>query len=108
MVIGNKSGIVTFRAGTFSEPLVFKDIYFLERTSFEIKLCPCFDIAFAQLGLIPRTKNKFVEIVAIGDCYLIAIHVKNKKSKKQPFRICLLVTLVDGRMSMKKEKFLRT
>ena len=25
---------------------------------------PCFDIVFAQLGCITRTRNKFVEIVA--------------------------------------------
>ena len=26
------------------------------------KLCPCFAIVFAQLGVIPRTRNKFVGI----------------------------------------------
>ena len=52
----------------------------------------------------PRTRNKFFEIVAVAECYLISNHVKNKESKKQPFQICLPVKLADGRMSMKKEK----
>ena len=60
-----------------------------------LKLYPCFDIAFAQLGVIPRTRNKFVEIVAVADCYLTSNHVKNKESKKQSFRICLPVTLAE-------------
>ena len=38
-----------------------------------------------------KTKNKFVEIVAVAERYSIITHVKNKKSKKQPFRICLSV-----------------
>ena len=77
------------RASSFSEPLVFKDIYFWERTTclifksllylltfvnyeglyfaegFLLNLCPCFGIAFAQLGVISRTRNKFVEIAAV-------------------------------------------
>ena len=60
-----------------------------------LKLYPCFDIAFAQLGVIPRTRNKFVEIVAVTESYLITNHVKNKESKKQSFRICLPVTLAE-------------
>ena len=67
-------------------------------------LCPCFDTAFAQLGVIPRTRNRLDEIVGVAECYLISNHVKNKESKKQPFQICLPVKLADGRMSMKKEK----
>ena len=31
----------------------------------------CFDTVFAQLGVIPRARNKFVEIVAAAECYLI-------------------------------------
>ena len=47
-----------------------------------------------QLGVMPRTRNKFVEIVATAECYLIITYVKkNKESKKQPFRICLPVKL---------------
>ena len=46
-------------------------------------LCPCFDIAFAQLGVIPRTRNKFVEILAVAECYLITNHVKKKKESKK-------------------------
>ena len=71
------------------------------------KLCPCFDIVFAQLGVIPRTRNRFTEIVAVAECYFIMTHVKNKESKKQPFRICLSVKLADERMATKKETFLR-
>ena len=50
--------------------------------------CPCFDIAFEQLGVIPKTRNKFVEIAAVKGRYLIITRVKGKESKKQPFRIC--------------------
>ena len=53
--------------------------------------------------MFPRTRNKFVEIVAVAECYLIRKHVKKKESKKQPFRICVSVKLADGKMSMKKE-----
>ena len=77
------------RASSFSEPLVFKDIYFWERTTclifksllylltfvnyeglyfaegFLLNLCLCFGIAFAQLGVISRTRNTFVEIAAV-------------------------------------------
>ena len=35
----------------------------------------------------------------------VIAHVKNKESKKQPFRIFLPVKLADGRMSIKKENF---
>ena len=34
-------------------------------------LCPCFDIVFAQLGVITRTRNKFVEILATPERYLV-------------------------------------
>ena len=46
-----------------------------------------FDIMFAQLGVILRTSDKFVEIVAFAERYFILVHVKNKESKKQPFQI---------------------
>ena len=58
-----------------------------------------------QLRDILRTRNTFVEIVPVAECYLIANHVKNKDSKRTPFRICLPVKLADGRMLMKKEKY---
>ena len=45
---------------------------------------PCLDIAFAQLGVIKRTKNKFVEIVAAAECYLIANNIKNIKEAAIP------------------------
>ena len=54
-----------------------------------------FDIAFAQLRVIPRTRNKFVEVVAVAKHDFIIAHVKNKESKKHPFRICLPVKLAD-------------
>ena len=75
----------------------YESVYFAEQ--FLLNLLPCFDIAFAQLGIIPKTKSKFVEIVAVAECYLIRNHVK----KKQPFQKCLPVKLADGRMSVKKE-----
>ena len=31
------------------------------------------DIVFAQLGVIPNTKNKFVEIVTVAEQYLIKL-----------------------------------
>ena len=40
--------------------------YFAE--GFLLNLCPSFDLAFAQLGVIPRTRNKFVAIVAAAEC----------------------------------------
>ena len=40
---------------------------------------------------MPKTRNKFVEIVAVAERCSIITHVKNKKSKKKPFRICLSV-----------------
>ena len=44
-----------------------------------------FDIVFAQVGVIPTTRNKFVEIVVVVERYLVITHVKNKESKKRPF-----------------------
>ena len=67
-------------------------------------LCPRFNIVFAQLGVISRTKSRFVKIVAVEERYLITTHVKNEESKMQPFRICLPLQLVDGRMLIKKAK----
>ena len=63
-----------------------------------------FDIAFARLGIIPKTRNKFVETVAVAERYLIITHVKYKESKKQPMRIYLPVKLADGRISIRKEE----
>ena len=51
-------------------------------------LCPCFDIVFAQLGVIKRTRNKFVETVAVSERYLIInsgikeVAVPNMPSRK--------------------------
>ena len=63
-----------------------------------------FDIVFAQVGVIPTIRNKFVEIVVVVERYLIIAHVKNKESKKRPFWINLPVKLADRKMSVKKEK----
>ena len=63
--------------------------------------CGCFDIVFAQLEVIPRTRNKFVERVVVAEHSFIISHAKNKESMKQPFRICLPVKLADGRISIK-------
>ena len=41
-----------------------------------------FDILFAQLGVIPKTRNKFFDVVAVAERYSIIAHVKNKESKK--------------------------
>ena len=90
----------------FKSPLIFLTFvnyeapYFAE--GFLLNLRQCFDIGFVQLGVIPRTKNEFVEIVTVAECYLITNYVK--VSKKYPFRICLPVKLADGRMSVKKRK----
>ena len=45
-------------------------------------LCPYFDIAFAQLGVIPKTRNKFVEIVTVAEGYLITNHIKKIKNQR--------------------------
>ena len=48
---------------------------------------------FAQLGAIARTNNKFLEIAAIAEHYLIITHVKNKESEKQLFQMSLPVII---------------
>ena len=53
---------------------------------------------------MPTIRNKFVEIVAVEEHCSIMAHVKNKESKKQPFRIRFPVKLADGRISVKKGK----
>ena len=37
---------------------------------------PYFDIVFAQLDVIPKTMNRFAEVVAVAERYLIITHVK--------------------------------
>ena len=51
---------------TFLTFVNYEGPYFAE--GFLLNLRPCFDIAFA-LGVTPRIKNKFVEVVAVGECY---------------------------------------
>ena len=62
--------------------LITKVLNFVE--GFLHNLCRCFDIAFAfaQLGVIPTTRNKFDEIAAAAECYLITDHVKNLAIEK--------------------------
>ena len=66
---------------------------------FLCNLCPCLDIAFAQLGVI-----KFVEIVDVVECCLIITDVQSNESKKQLFRIYHPVKVAYRIMSVKKEK----
>ena len=40
-------------------------------------------IVFAQLGVIARTNNKFVEIAVVAERHLIITHVKNKEIKNK-------------------------
>ena len=47
-------------------------------------LCLYFDIVSAQLGVIPRTRNKFAEIVAVAECYLI-VHLGEMAGKAETF-----------------------
>ena len=44
-------------------------------------LCQCLNIVYAQLGVIPRTRNKFAEIVVVAERYLIITHVKVKNQR---------------------------
>ena len=61
-----------------------------------------FSYCVCTIRVIPRTKNKFVEIVAVAECYLITNHVKNIKEAAVPNVPSL--KLADGRMSVKKGK----
>ena len=42
-----------------------------------------FDIVFAQLGVIPRIRNKFAKIVAVAERYFITDQFKNKESRSR-------------------------
>ena len=55
-----------------------------------------------------QSRNQFLEIVAVGERYLIINDAQNKESKRQPFRIHSPVKLVDGRMSIDLEKISST
>ena len=67
---------------TFLTFVNYEGLYFAE--GFLLNFRPCFDIAFAQLGNIPRTKNTFVEIVVVTECCLITNHIKNIKDAAVP------------------------
>ena len=131
MVTENKSETTTLWVRYFSRVSSFWGQYILERISFFLfyksllafltfvncevlylqasrgiswQPLPMFDIMFAQLRAIPRTRNKFVEVIAVTERYFIIAHVENKESKMQPFQIWLSVKLTDERMSIKKRK----
>ena len=55
------------------------------------------------LGVIPRIRNNFVEIVPVAERYFVIAHAKNKESKKQAFSIRLAIKLADGKTSIKKK-----
>ena len=40
-------------------------------------LCLCFDIVFAQLGVISRTRNEFVERVAVAERWVKYLENQN-------------------------------
>ena len=46
---------------------------------------------FPQLGVIPGIRG--IEIAALVERYVVISRVKNKESKKQPFRISLPVII---------------
>ena len=64
-------------------------------------LFPCFDIVFAQLGVITRTTNKCVKTVATSERYLI-INSRIKEAAVPSWRYYLPVKLADGRTPIKK------
>ena len=37
-----------------------------------------------QLGVIPRTKNKFVEMAGVAECYLVTNHGEDIKEAAVP------------------------
>ena len=41
-----------------------------------------FDIVFAQLEVIPRIRNKFVETVVVAERHFTIAHVKKKRIKE--------------------------
>ena len=49
---------------------------------------PRFDVMFAQLGVISIIRNKFVEVVAVAEGYLIITHLKiirNQRSSRSEY-----------------------
>ena len=64
---------------------------------------PFSDNAFAELGVLTRTSNKFLVVVAVAECYLITTHVKSKETKKQPLRIHLSIKLAIGKMPIEQK-----
>ena len=63
-------------------------------------ICPCFDIVFAQLGVITKARNKFVKIVAASERYwIINSVIKEAAVPNLPSR-----RISWWKMSIKKEK----
>ena len=60
---------------------------------FPHNFCSCFDLEFVQLGVIPKTRNKFVEIVAVAESYLIITYlkIKNKISSHSEYNMFYLM-----------------
>ena len=61
-------------------------------------LFPCFDVTFGQLSIITKISYNFVKIVLVAQCYLIITYAQYQESKKQMFRIYLLLKLIDRGM----------
>ena len=60
---------LTFRHSHFFQRNCVGWRYLNESYCFEADICPCFDIVFAQLGVIPKARNKFVQIVDAAERY---------------------------------------
>ena len=60
---------------------------FIIAEGFLHNLCLCFDIVFGQLRAITRTRNKFVEIVAVSErCLIINLGIKDVAGSNIPSR----------------------
>ena len=78
--------------------------YFLD--GFLHNLCPCFDITFIQLGVITRTRNKFVQIVAVVERCLIITDIQNNESKEEKISSYLIYNIMSlSKMAGKIEPF---
>ena len=69
-----------------------------------------FDIVFAQLGVIPRTRNKFIEIVAVAERHFIiqsATSSKKERIKEAANTLSCKIAWWKN-VSKKREKFVCT
>ena len=62
----------------------------------------CFDVACAKLWVNARARNFFLTI-SVAKCCLVITDVHRRESKKQVFRVYLLVKLAYGRILIIKE-----